>query len=604
LLTVAVCRQEIPEKSSFIKNAAPAVAVENLIPDREDIAMQNQSQIFKNSLIVGGAIGNCVHVAGVFNYLKLAESAGYRTNFLGAAVPVSRWLQIIEKHDPALVCLSYRLTPSALPALLEQFFHSLKEKGLLDNRLYYFGGTGPCLEVARRYRRFSAFFQGEEDLPQLMATLFEEGRRKGGGLPRLSLKGESADHSDFKEIIESGRYRPALRHHFGLPSLEQSIAGIEKIAESGQVDIISLAPDQNAQEFFFEPEKMDPGLDGTGGIPLRSEEELILLWRAAQRGNYPRLRIYSGTNNLLKWAEMSHRTIKNAWGTVPLFWYSVLDGRSRRSVEEALAENMQVISWYAQRGIPVEINEAHHWSLRESPDTVAVADFYIAAYNARKLGVKTYIAQLMFNTPRLTSAKMDLAKMLAKLELIAGLEDENFTCLKQVRAGLTHFSIDPAVAKGQLAASTLLSMAVKPQIIHVVSFSEADHAATPDEVIESCKIVRGVLRSAGSEFPDLSIDPAVQERKRHLVKEAKKLLRALREQYSDRAADPLSDPACLAMAVRAGFLDAPHLLNNPAAPGKIITRPIGGGYDAVDRQGNPLDEARRIKGLGAAGKPD
>ena len=314
MLTVAVCRQEIPEKSSFIKNAAPAVAVENLIPDREDIAMQNQSQIFKNSLIVGGAIGNCVHVAGVFNYLKLAESAGYRTNFLGAAVPVSRWLQIIEKHDPALVCLSYRLTPSALPALLEQFFHSLKEKGLLDNRLYYFGGTGPCLEVARRYRRFSAFFQGEEDLPQLMATLFEEGRRKGGGLPRLSLKGESADHSDFKEIIESGRYRPALRHHFGLPSLEQSIAGIEKIAESGQVDIISLAPDQNAQEFFFEPRRWTRARWHRGIPSLRGGAYSSL---AGGPAILSPLRIYSGTNNLLKWAEMSHRTIKNAWGTVP-----------------------------------------------------------------------------------------------------------------------------------------------------------------------------------------------------------------------------------------------------------------------------------------------
>ena len=143
-----------------------------------------------------------------------------------------------------------------------------------------------------------------------------------------------------------------------------------------------------------------------------------------------------------------------------------------------------------------------------------MADFYIAAYNAKKLGVQTYIAQLMFNTPRLTSAKMDLAKMLAKLELVSELEDDNFVCLKQVRAGLTHFSIDMNIAKGQLAASTLLSLAVNHKSYMWLVSVKGDHAAKPEDVIESCKIVRGVLRNAWNGFPDLSIDPDVQERKK------------------------------------------------------------------------------------------
>ena len=95
---------------------------------------------------------------------------------------------------------------------------------------------------------------------------------------------------------------------------------------------------------------MDHALDGIGGIPIRSKTDLKLLWQAAQRGNYPRLRIYSGTSNLLKWAELSLRTIHNAWGAIPLFWYSVLDGRSTRTVEDALRENMASIRWYADRG--------------------------------------------------------------------------------------------------------------------------------------------------------------------------------------------------------------------------------------------------------------
>ena len=555
----------------------------------------------KNRIMLGGAIGNCVHVAGAYSYLQLAESVGYQTIFLGAAVPVERWIEAIAHYDPAIVCIGYRLTPSALPSLLDAFFNQLKQKGLLQERLYYFGGTPGCIDVAKRYPQITVFFQGEEKRPYLMNTLLldKESETKYEMIhDRLALAGSGLSPSDLRQIMVQGKYFPMLRHHFGLPSLEASIEGVKQIAESGQVDLISLAPDQNAQEYFFEPDQMNPALDGSGGIPLRSAEDLERLWQAAQTGNYPRLRIYSGTNNLVEWAELSHRTINNAWGTIPLFWYSVLDGRSRRTVEEALSENMAAIRWYAERGIPVEINEAHHWSLREASDVIAVADFYLAAYNAKKLGVKTYIGQLMFNTPRLTSAKMDLAKMLAKIELVAELEDESFVCLRQVRAGLTHFSIDLDIAKGQLAASTLLSLAVKPQIIHVVSYSEADHAAGPDEVIESCKIVRGVLRNAWQGFPDMSLDPDVQRRKQYLLQEVRQLIQAMQERFRSVSADPLSDPKCLAQMVKTGLLDAPHLLNNPAALGKIRTLPLNGGYDAVNFQGKAIPEGHRISSLG------
>lgn len=554
----------------------------------------------KNRVIVGGAIGNCVHVAGAFTYLQLANSVGYRTVFLGAAVSPEVWVQAIAEYDPGIVCVGYRLTPSALPAILNELFNRLKQQGLLEERLYYFGGTPGCIEVARRYPHFTVFFQGEENHQYIMDTLFLDQREKKHEhwYNRRVLEGTEWNPFDLKKIIMQDRYYPMLRHHFGLPSLEESIAGIEKIADSNQVDLISLAPDQNAQEYFFEPEKMNHALDGSGGIPIRSEDDLRRIWKATQRGNYPRLRIYSGTNHLLDWAELSHATINNAWGTIPLFWYSVLDGRSQRSIQEAIRENQAAIRWYAEKDIPVEINESHHWSLREASDAIAIADFYIATYNAKMLGVKTFIAQLMFNTPRLTSAKMDLAKMLAKLELVSELEDDQFVILRQIRAGLTHFSIDMNIAKGQLAASTLLSLAVKPQIIHVVSFSEADHVSGPDEVIESCKIVKGVLRNAWNEFPDLTIDPDVQTRKRKLIKAAKDILKIIQKKFSAVSSDPLIDPDCLAQIVKTGLLDAPHLLNNPAALGKIRTMPINGGYDAVDKQNNILSEPQRIKQIG------
>jgi len=65
----------------------------------------------RNNIILGGAIGNCVHVAGAYTYLQLAESVGYQTIFLGAAASPERWIDSIAKHDPAIVGIGYRLTP-------------------------------------------------------------------------------------------------------------------------------------------------------------------------------------------------------------------------------------------------------------------------------------------------------------------------------------------------------------------------------------------------------------------------------------------------------------------------------------------------------------
>ncbi len=115
---------------------------------------------------------------------------------------------------------------------------------------------------------------------------------------------------------------PLLRHHFGLPNVAETIQGVQRIAESGVLDVISIAPDQNAQESFFRPDEMDPALNGAGGVPIRNADELAAIYKASRRGNYPLMRIYSGTRDLLSWAELANRKIHNAWAAVPLCWYS------------------------------------------------------------------------------------------------------------------------------------------------------------------------------------------------------------------------------------------------------------------------------------------
>ena len=61
--------------------------------------------------VVAGALGECVHVAGISNFLRLAEMAGWRTVFLGPAVPVDRFIRAIEEEKADLVGVSYRRTP-------------------------------------------------------------------------------------------------------------------------------------------------------------------------------------------------------------------------------------------------------------------------------------------------------------------------------------------------------------------------------------------------------------------------------------------------------------------------------------------------------------
>ena len=53
--------------------------------------------------VLAGALGECVHVAGVMNFLRLAEAAGWRTVFLGPAVPVEEFLATARREKADLV---------------------------------------------------------------------------------------------------------------------------------------------------------------------------------------------------------------------------------------------------------------------------------------------------------------------------------------------------------------------------------------------------------------------------------------------------------------------------------------------------------------------
>ena len=542
----------------------------------------------KASLILGAAIGDCVHVAGVVNFLNLAEQLGYETVCLGPAVSVDELLDRVAALDPALVAVGYRLTPENCRTLLAELGAKAAARGQ-SGRRWLFGGTEPCVAVAREGGLFQAAFASGTSKQAVVAYLRgEQAEAEPGAPPPQTLA----------ERVRWKAPYPLLRHHFGRPTVAETVAGVLDIAGAECLDVLSLGTDQNAQEHFFRPAEMDPAAHGAGGVPVRTEDDLATIYAHTRLGNYPLMRCYSGTRDTMQWAPMLARAINNAWCAIPLFWYTRLDGRSPRPLREAIPETQALMRWHAERGIPVEMNESHHWSLRDAPDVVAVVAAYLAAHNARAAGVRDYVQQLMFNNPPSTSPVMDLGKMLAKLELVEALQDGHFRVWRETRGGLTSYPPDPAVARGHLAATVCLQMQLKPHIVHIVGHTEAHHATTAAELIEACRIADGAISQCLLGLPDMTSDPRVQQRKAELLADAAVLLDAIAS-LGQPGRDPFTDPEVLARAVEVGLLDAPHLRGNSAGCGKIVTRMVGGACLAIDPgTGSPIPEGERSRALG------
>jgi methylmalonyl-CoA mutase cobalamin-binding subunit len=534
--------------------------------------------------VVACALGECVHVAGVMNFLRLAEQSGWQTVFLGPAVPVEKVLQAAKEEQADLVAVSYRLTPETGERLLGEFAEAADEMRSRGVR-FAFGGTPPVAGRVSQLGFFEQVFDGSETSEDVLAYL------RGEKLDALS---EASYPQTTVERIRWKAPYPILRHHFGLPTMQATLEGIEQIAESRLLDVISLGIDQDAQENFFHPERQDRRRMGAGGVPVRSAQDYRDLFAASRRGNYPLLRTYSGTDDFLQLAEMYVETINIAWCAIPLFWFNQMDGRGPWDLEGSLREHQQVMAWYGQRGVPVELNEPHHWGMRDAPDVVFVTAAYLSAYNARAMGVQDYIAQMMFNSPPGLADRMDLAKMLAIAELIEPLRSADFRIWKQTRTGLLSYPLEVSAARAHLAASVYVQMALRPEIVHIVGHTEAHHAATAGDVIEACRLARRAIDNALQGQPDLLADPQLQARKEELIRETRLTLEAIASLAPAGTADPLADPATLARAVQSGILDAPHLRNNPFARGQVQTRIVHGACQAADPSGQPIPEAVRL----------
>ena len=144
------------------------------------------------------------------------------------------------------------------------------------------------------------------------------------------------------------------------------------------------------------------------------------------------------------------------------------------------------------------------------------------------------------------------------------LEDNNFRVILQTRAGLDFFKPDIDEAKAQLAAVTAMMDDIdpkniySPEIIHVVSYSEALYLATPDIINESIKITRHALKEYRTQKWNLGIaseaEEQIRERQYRLERDARKILKAMEENIEN-----LYSPEGLYIAFTAGWLPVPQL---------------------------------------------
>ena len=583
-----------------------------------------------------------VHTMGIHAAAALLRDCGYHVVISPAQVgyameriytetgkkAVLDWLD--ENHIDRLG-FSYRLDPDTAAELMGRLIHLLTVKGYYGGanskiKSIFFAGLPPaCEKIAKEFGdRVSTFRGGEsaeetllvmgvpfEDIPKQIKAgcQYDKELEKFGRNIILTEKykkmkpPERNPYPEFgtrKDTLElrldhnfKGGFQPLIRAHSGPYSDDMSRKACLKeyqdwcreLGNGGLLDVLSIGSSQLSQSNFGE--NWD-GKPNGGGVPVNSEAEYSDIWQAAR----PMLvRTYSGTKNIQKLAEIYERTINISWHALSLWWFNELDGRGPNTLYDNLKEHLETIRYIATTGKPVETNVPHHFAFRGADDVTYIVSGYLAAKAAKKYGVRTFVLQNMMNTPRSTWGIQDLAKSRTLLKLVKELEDDNFRVVLQTRAGLDYFKPDLETAKVQLATVTALmddidpDNEMSPEIIHVVSYSEALFLATPDILNDSIRITRTALNEyrrlkKSGLTPNVRTDDILQ-RQQNLDTACRKVIKAMEEIIPD-----LYSPEGLYLAFTAGWLPTPELWSDSAefkhAKG-WDTRMTNGGVVLCDR---------------------
>ena len=515
----------------------------------------------KKRRVLNCSIDPCVHTLGVEKFAEWLESKGigYTAIKLGPAVSIDELIDKIRESKAEVVTFCYRLGDLHVDEIIEELIEKVYKYGLEPEKSgirYCFGGlriaanlvramTGfPILEdkfsppedrhfnlekLAQEYKdkeKFQGFFELIVDDYVTMEEL-EYFAQKKVRIAKEKIKWSD----DLLERIKQVRQlenRPILRAHIGTATetIEPTIEGTRKLSESGALEIVSLAPDQSCQAFLakFVRGEENPAKyrKGEGGAPIRTKEDLRKLKEATKCGNWPMIRIYSGTDELVELAKIFEETLHMPFPAVPVFFYNRLDGRGPLSILDGINEHFNTMRWWASIDKPLEVNDPHQWQLRRCSDDMYVTDHILCGIIALKMGIKNYVMQLMFDLPPEINPLCDLAKMKAAYELIKPLTEHfDFNIVKETRGGLSSFPPNLDKAKSHLAMTTYWQMFMEPDIVHVVSYCEAHHDAKPEDIIASCDITKQSFEEYyRTPLPEIWQIPAVVARKEELEKGA------------------------------------------------------------------------------------
>ena len=504
--------------------------------------------------VMVGAIGKCVHNLGVETFADWMQDLdeGYESIKLGPAVPIQEVVNKIREARPEVVGVSMRLGDLHVDKLISEFVETTTKYGLHPRESgirYSFGGLRPAANLVRAMTglpleedRFIREDEKHYDLDAIASEYKDRQDFQGffdivvddfvtmeeledfASYRSTSFGPETAPWSDY--LVERIRQvrerenRPVIRAHIGIAAetIEPTVEAIEKLAAAEAMEIVSLAPDQTSQELLakFIRGEEDPSkyLSGQGGAPIRTIEDLERLKAATQRGNFPMTRIYTGTDELVALAQLWEEHLNISFPAVPIFFYNELDGRGPISIRDGFDEHFRTIEYWAEQGKPLEINDPHQWGLRYATDDMQVTDHVLCAVIALKKGIKNYVMQMMFELPPEISALDDLSKMKAAYELVEPLTRHfDFQIHRETRSGLPGFPPNLNQAKGHLAFGVYTQLYMDPDILHVVTHSEAHHEASADDIIESCEIVKQVCWDfAKGNVPQIWQEPLVKER--------------------------------------------------------------------------------------------
>ena len=596
-----------------------------------------------------------VHTLGLSTVYHLLLDCGYQCHIspedVSIAVEDIKKLnnfgiikQWIDRNCISVLGFSYRLDPHEAKDYFCKLFYSLQANNMFkDNggpiKLIYFAGLpDSCDLVQRELGTQILVFKGDEPPQETLLKLGVPERK----LPRdlvLSSQYDKMRTVFAKKLIESESYKtieprdhlgyatagttrdsvvdrinycktnhtlPIIRAHAGpynpnrVDAVNEFIDWAKKLSSARFLDVLSIGTSQLTQSRFGENWE---GLPNGGGVPVNSELEYRMISDAAR----PMLvRTYAGSNNLPWLADIHERTLNICWHALSFWWFCEIDGRGPNTVLANLQEMIEAIKYISSTGKPLEPNVPHHFAFRGGDDVTFIISGYLAAKTAKKYGIRHLILQNMLNTPKYTVGIQDIAKCRAMLSLVRSLEDDQFKVHLQLRAGLDYFAPDLEKAKVQLAEVTALMDDIEPnnddspEIIHVVSYSEAIRLATPEIINESIKITLSALENYRSlrkkgKIENMAFNRDVSIRYESLKSEALESIKLLEKFFPN-----LYTAVGLYEVFENGFLPVPYLMDPMRKYHKATkwqTALKDGGIKVVDEKGNPIYTPNRYQDI-------